>query len=68
MMRLAITIRLMREETQIDEWCANVDLVTLAPVDNSNGLVARLRTIFRRELINRGLMIPEEEDRGKRKR
>jgi hypothetical protein len=58
----------MREDTQIDEWSANVDLVSLAPVDNSNGLVTRLRTLVRRELITRGLMLPEPEDRGKKKR
>jgi hypothetical protein len=64
-MRIHIKFTLMssdKDSTKLDEWDAMYELQ-----DANRGvvgsLIPRLRTLFRRELINRGLMAPGPEDK-----
>jgi hypothetical protein len=58
--KLVVIMRHMQDENVVHEYTATHDLN--APPGNSKNLLTRLRTLVRRELINRGLIPPEEED------
>jgi hypothetical protein len=63
MAKATVTIKIMDDDNNVDEWQGTYDLDT--STGNVVGLLKRIRIIVRREFIRRSLLTATEDDRSK---